>query len=333
MTATIRDVAREAGVSVATVSRVLNGSGPVSESARVRVEQAASTLRYTPHGAARSLSTRRTTNVGVILPDLYGEFFSEVIRGIDTATRAAGYHLILSGSHAARADVSAALGAMRGRVDGLILMSPEMGPAELERVVPVSLAAVLVSSAPVDGRFATLNVDNFGGAKGMVRHLALLGHERIALIGGDPSNHDAAERQAGYRQGLADAGLEGRGEWQVVSDFTKSGGYEAARRLVALERAPTALFAANDSMAVGALSALQEAGFRVPGDIAVAGFDDIPTARYVTPPLSTVHVDLTGVGERAVALLLSALEGGGLRKPRHEVVETTLVIRRSCGAR
>lgn len=333
MTATIRDVAREAGVSVATVSRVLNGSGPVSESARVRVERAATALQYTPHGAARSLSTRRTTNLGVILPDLYGEFFSEVIRGIDTATRAAGYHLLLSGSHAVRAEVSAALGAMRGRVDGLILMSPDIGPAELERVVPVSLAAVLVNSAPVDGRFATLNVDNIGGAQGMVRHLASLGHERIALIGGDPTNHDAAERWAGYRRGLEEAGLAVDEALELVSDFTKSGGYAAAQRLAALERAPTAVFAANDAMAVGALSGLQEAGLRVPGDMAVAGFDDIPMARYVTPPLSTVHVDLTGVGERAVGLLLSALEPGSSREPKHEVVETSLVIRRSCGAR
>lgn len=332
MAATIRDVARQAGVSVATVSRVLNDSGPVSRSARERVEEAAAALQYTPHGAARSLSTRRTTNLGVILPDLYGEFFSQVIRGMDTATRQAGYHLLLSGSHADEAEVSAALRAMRARVDGLILMSPEIPSEEICRVVPPGSPAVLVNSAVADDRFDTLNVDNRGGARAMVRHLAELGHGRIALIGGNESNHDARERRAGYREALREAGVEWREEWEVPSDFTKSGGYAAAQRLAALEYRPTAVFAANDSMAVGAMSAFQELGLRVPEDVAIGGFDDVPIARYVTPPLTSVRVDLAGLGARAVALLLAALKRDGSEASQHELAETTLVIRRSCGA-
>ncbi|MEJ2501979.1 MAG: LacI family DNA-binding transcriptional regulator [Gemmatimonadota bacterium] len=332
MAATIRDVAREAGVSVATVSRVLNDSGPVSDAARERVEAAANALRYTPHGAARSLSTRRTTNLGVILPDLYGEFFSQVIRGLDTTTRQAGYHLLLSGSHADEVELSAALRAMRARVDGLIVMSPEIDPEELLQAVPPGSPAVLVNSAPADGRFDSLNVDNRGGAGAMVRHFVELGHERIGLISGDLSNHDARERRSGYRQALEAAGLEWRPEWEVEADFTKSGGYDAARRLVGLEDRPTAVFAANDSMAVGALAGFQEEGVSVPGDVAVGGFDDIPIARYVTPSLTSVHVDLFRLGARAVELMLAALEREPGEAPRHEVVRTALVVRRSCGA-
>jgi LacI family transcriptional regulator len=331
--ATIRDVAREAGVSVATVSRVLNGSGPVSDATRERVRSVAATLRYTPHFGARSLSSRRTQSVGVILPDLYGEFFSEVIRGMDGATRAAGYHLLLSGYHADDAQVTAALRAMRGRVDGLVLMSPDILPDELQWMVVPGSPVVLVNSGATDGRFDTLDVDNGGGAYAAVHHLASLGHSRIGLIGGEPLNHDACARRKGYRAALETAGLPWRAEWEVDSDFTKSGGYAAAGSLARLlHERPTAVFAANDSMAVGAMSAFHEAGIRVPQDVAVVGFDDIPMARYVTPTLSTVRVDLTRLGHRSIDLLLAALRDGAGHEPRHDVVETSLVIRRSCGS-
>ena len=186
-------------------------------------------------------------------------------------------------------------------------------------------------SGPAEGRFDTLNVDNAGGSAEVVGHLASLGHRRIGMITGDPQNHDAHGRRAAYRRALEERGLEWRPEWEVRSDFTKSGGYAAAERLAGLKERPTAVFAANDSMAVGALSAFQEAGLRVPEDVAVVGFDDVPIARYVTPPLSTVHVDLGGLGRRAVELLLEALRNGG-RSARHEVVPAGLVVRRSCGA-
>ena len=166
----------------------------------------------------------------------------------------------------------------------------------------------------------------------MVRHFVSLGHQRIGLIGGRASNYDARERRTGYRTALEESGLEHRPEWEVEADFTKSSGYESARRLLENGDRPTAVFAANDSMAIGALSAIQEAGLNVPADVAVGGFDDIPIARYVTPALTSVHVDLTGLGERAVELLLMSIRGQGVRVPVHEVAPTELVVRRSCGA-
>jgi LacI family transcriptional regulator len=327
---TIRDVARQAGVSVATVSRVLNGSGPVSAATRERVEEVAEELRYVPHGGARSLITRRTSNLGVILPDLYGEFFSELIRGMDQATRAASHHLLLSGSHADNTELAVALRAMRGRVDALILMSPDITPAELLGVIPADIPVVLMNAGVQDGtRFDTLNVDNLGGARAAVRHLASTGRQRIALIGGNPSNHDAQQRRSGYRSVLSEMGVAWDAELEVESDFTKSGGHAAALKLLALEPRPAAVFAANDSMAVGALRAFREAGLRIPDDVAVVGFDDVPIARYVTPPLSSVRVDLLEFGRRAVNLAVEALKDPSSHEPRHEVVETTLVIRRS----
>jgi LacI family transcriptional regulator len=333
VTITIREVAKQAGVSVATVSRVMNNSGPVSAATRERVERVAAALRYAPHGGARGLILRRTRTIGVILPDLYGEYFSEVIRGMDQATQRAGYNVLLSSSHEDRSEIDAAVRAMRGRVDGLILMSPDIGVAELSEAVWPSLPVVLLNTEAGEaaGGFHTINVDNYGGSYAMVRHLASLGHTRIGLIGGDAGNHDARERRRGYEAALGDAGLEVRGSWQVESDFRKSGGWEAVRVLMRGRERPTAIFAANDAMAVGAMSALQEMGLWVPRDVAVTGFDDVPLARYVSPPLTSVHVDNSGLGARAVELLLASIMDAEL-EPRHEVESTTLVIRRSCGA-
>jgi LacI family transcriptional regulator len=190
---------------------------------------------------------------------------------------------------------------------------------------------VLLNSA-VDGRaYNTLNVDNFGGARAMVRHLLSHGHRRIAIIKGAERNHDAAERLRGYRTALAEAGLTASPELELDGDFTEAAGFAAAERLLALAPRPTAVFAANDSMAIGALSALHEAGIDVPREVAVAGFDDIPIARYVSPPLSSVRVSIGDLGARAVALLMRAVTGEGRGERRQEIVDTELMIRGSCG--
>jgi LacI family transcriptional regulator len=330
---TIRDVAQRAGVSVATVSRVLNRSGVVREETRLRVEGAAAELRYTPNGAARSLITRRTSTFGVVLPDLYGEFFSEVIRGMDPLARQSGYHLLLSSSHDDHREIEFALGAMRGRVDGLVVMSPNASAAALAASLPADVPVVLLNCDASGGPFPALNIDNFGGAREMVRHLATLGHRRIGMVRGGDANFDARERLRAYRAALAEAGLEGAdGRWEAPGDFTEAGGWRAARELAARDERPTAIFCANDSMAVGAMSALRAARLRVPDDVAVAGFDDIPIARYLSPPLTSVHVDVHRLGARAVEMLLEALADPGT-PPVQELVPTRLVVRRSCGAR
>src|SRR6202162_5167342 len=167
---TIKEVAREAGVSVATISRVVNDKSPVREETRRHIRGVVERLRYAPHGAARSLITRQTHTLGVLLPDLFGEFFSELIRGIDLAARQRGYHLIVSGSHGDRAETQAVLRAMRGRVDGVIVLSPDLDVETLETNLPSGFAAVLLNA---DGRgaFDSIRIDNFGGALAMVHHL------------------------------------------------------------------------------------------------------------------------------------------------------------------
>ena len=301
---TIKDVAREAGVSVATVSRALNGSASVTAQTRRRIAGVAARLRYVPHGAARSLVTRRTQTIGALLPDLFGEFFSELIRGIDLAARARGLQLLVSSSHGDAAEAATALRAMQGRVDGLLIMSPHVDASFLREHLSVALPAVLMNTPVADKRYATLNIDNYGGAQAMTRHLLGCGYRDIAFICGPSDNFDAAERLKGFREASAKSARTRL----LQGDFTEESGHRAGREIAAMRQRPQAVFAANDMMAIGCLLALKEAGLRVPEDIALAGFDDIPIARYVNPPLTTVRVRIVDLGQGALEQLVARME-------------------------
>lgn len=330
MSATIKDVAHAAGVSVATVSRVLNDKGPIREETRTQVLEAVARLQYVPHSGARSLITNQTQTIGVLLPDIYGEFFSEVIRGLDLSARRAGYHLVVSGSHASRTEIEAVLRALRGRVDGLVVMSPDTDAETLQANVTPTLPIVLLNSGSQGGRFDSISIDNYGGANAMTHHLIGLGHRRIALIRGPEHNRDAQDRRRGFFDALAEAGLPPEAGPEVAGDFTEESGFLATPALLALRPRPTAIFAANDSMAIGCLSALRQAGWNVPQDLSLAGFDDIPIARYMTPPLASVSVSIAELGARAVERLLYALENKNEHERRQETLPTRLVARGSC---
>ncbi|HEV8357601.1 MAG TPA: LacI family DNA-binding transcriptional regulator [Gemmatimonadales bacterium] len=333
---TIREVARVAGVSVATASRALNDSSLVTRDTRTRVREAASRLDYSPHGAAQSLITSRTHTIGVLLPDLHGEFFSELIRGIDQTAQQGGFHCLVSSTRHRGPLLEAALRSMWGRVDGLVLMCPEFTREMSGRTLPGRFPVVLLNSPPSETDFDSLSVANYEGAYAMVRHLAGLGHRRIAMIRGANGNFDAAERLRGYRAALRDAGLPEAPELEVPGEFSEESGHAAVHHLLRLPSRPTAIFAANDSMAIGALSALRDAGLQVPADVALGGFDDIPMARYMTPALTSVRVDIAALGARAATRLLETLVSPAgpapLPHPCRETLPTTLVVRRSSGA-
>lgn len=302
---TIKDVARRAKVSVATVSRAINGHQNVAEPVRLRVLSIATELRYSPHHAARSLSSRRTHTIGVVLPDLHGEFFSELMRGIDQVAREHGLHLLVSSYHGHPEEQCVALRAMRGRVDGLLVMSPYVGNGDLltENLSP-SLPAVLINTHLPSAGHCALSIDNYGGARTMTRHLVRSGYRRIAFIAGPDNNFDAHERLRGYRDELAH-GLPAAVPWVLPGDFDEAAGHRAGLELAAAPRRPDAVFAANDMMALGCLFAFNQVGLQVPAQIALAGFDDIPLARYVHPPLTTMRVDIAELGGRALRALLA----------------------------
>ncbi|WP_279389039.1 LacI family DNA-binding transcriptional regulator [Luteibacter rhizovicinus] len=331
MSVTIKDVAKMANVSVASVSRALNGHGGVTPETQKRIREVAARLRYVPHSAARSLITRRTQTIGALLPDLHGAFFSELIRGIDIAARARGLYLLVSSSHGDAAEAAVALRAMQGRVDGLLVMSPHADQVFLDDNLPVLLPTVLMNSHVTSDRHAVLDVDDYGGARTMVEHLLASGRQRIAFIAGPEVNHDVQERARGYRDALE---VAGKADTACIlpGDFTEESGYRAGKQVLEMSPRPDAIFAANDMMAIGCLSALEEAGVFVPEDIGVAGFDDIPMARYVSPPLTTVRVRIAELGAAALERLVGIIEAPDDAPPLpRETVSTELVIRASCG--
>jgi LacI family transcriptional regulator len=323
---TIKDVAREADVSIASVSRVLNGVGRVGEATRTRILSTAERLRYIPHEGARSLITRRTATIGMVLPDLHGEFFSEILRGADAAARARGLHLLVSTSHGDPEEAAAALRSMRGRVDGLLLMSPHLDAEFLKRHLPEGLPAMLMNAPAIEGR-ASFRVRDYEGAATMVRHLAANGRRRIAHIAGPAANHDAAERLRGYLAARPQAVDD---SYVVRGDFTVRSGYAAGRLLAALDPMPDAIFAANDMMAAGCMDALRELGIAVPDRIAIGGFDDVPLAGLLRPPLTTMRVNVADLGRQALDGLATIIEQPGA-EATSEFMIPELVVRESCG--
>jgi LacI family transcriptional regulator len=329
---TVKDVAREAQVSVATVSRVINGHTNVTEDTRARIIATAARLRYVPDSAARGLATGLTNTVGVLLPDLHGEFFSEIIRGIDIAARRRGLHLLLSGMHGSAAEATLAIRAFKGRVDGLLIMSPYADCAFLEANSSDDTPTVLMNT-PLRGQsHSAFCLDNRGGARAVVQHLVNCGRHNIAFIGGPEDNFDAAERLAGFHEALAALQTHASGT-VLQGDFSEESGYRAGQRITALTPRPDAVFAANDMMALGCLFSFNKRGIRVPDDIALAGFDDIPVARFVSPALTTVRVRMAELGERALTRLADAIASPNSIPASTETLAADLVIRVSCGAR
>jgi LacI family transcriptional regulator, galactose operon repressor len=325
---TITDVAREAHVSVASVSRVVNGHTNVTPETRQRIIEVIDRLRYVPHTTARSLITKRTHVIGVLLPDLYGEFFSELIRGIDAAAREQHLHLLLSSSHGNAAEMAAAIRAMRGRVEGLLVLAPELDAAGLGEI-DAEVPAVFINSRVDDG-VSSLAIDSYAGARAMVRHLVARGHRTIAHVAGPARNFDSHERERGYRDELA-AALPSARPVVIRGDFTETSGYAAGRELAARTPRPAAVFAANDVMAIGCLAAFGALGLAVPGHIAVAGFDDIPLAAFARPALTTMRVPIVELGRGAVTQL--AAEIAAPETPRAATIKflPELVVRDSCG--
>lgn len=302
--ATIRDVAREAGVSVASVSRALNGLVTVRPEMRRHVEEVAARLGYVPHAGARNLSLARSGAIGVVLPDLHGEFYSELLRGMDGEARVRGLHLMLMVMHDDQSRGVAALQSMRGRVDGLVLMAPHLPADELLRHLPAGMPVVLLNCA-ADAR-ASLRIDNAAGAEAMVDHLIASGRRAIVHVAGPAGNVDAQERLRGARAACVRAGVNLR---VLPGDFDQGSGTRAVATLLAEGAVFDAIFAANDMMAIGAMMALREAGVAVPDRVAIAGFDDIPLAALISPALTTLSIDIADFGSSAVARLAQVIAG------------------------
>lgn len=331
---TIHEVAQRAGVSVATVSRVFNNSDLVTKQTGEKIRSVARRLNYIPNASARSLSMKRTETIGMLLPDMHGEFFSEIIRGADAVAHKERYHLLVSASHSNKEELETAIKMMSGRVDGLILMSPHLDSETLVGRYLKSIPTVILSSSQAGGMHDSIRIDNVGAARQVVRHLISLGHRRIAIVKGDPGNEDGEERLAGYHAELRANSIDIRDELIVAGDFTAQSGHAAGRILLDLKSRPTAIFASNDEMAIGVLRHLRERGVSVPNEISVAGFDDIQISSLIHPSLTSIHVNISELGSLAVERLLFLLNSGQRRTSSSRIVlPATLIVRESTTAR
>ncbi|WP_250545927.1 LacI family DNA-binding transcriptional regulator [Paenarthrobacter sp. DKR-5] len=324
----MEDVARVAGVSHQTVSRVLNDHPNVSARTKERVEKAIAELGYRRNTAARSLVTRRSQTIGVLGTEMAQYGPSNTLLGIQQAARDAGYFVSIAGLREVTPDtIKDALGHLMDQaVDGIVVVVPHPGIMEVLQNITVSVPLV-VAGAAGDGGLSGVAVDQRLGARLAVEHLVRLGHRRIAHISGPVDWIDAAARIDGWREALAAAGLEA--SVLLEGDWSAGCGYRAGLALAA-ERAVTAVFAANDQMALGVLRALHESGVRVPEDISVVGYDDQPEAAYFTPPLTTVNQDFVELGRLCIELMLERLETGGAGKAA--VVTPGLVVRATTSA-
>ena len=329
---TIRHVARRAGVSTATVSRALSGSGPVRARVAARVKAAARALGYEPNRIARSLRVRRTRMAGVLIPDVQNPFFTAVVRGVEDVLQAEGWTLLLGNSDDHPERERSCLGTLRAEGAAGVVLVPGLPAAAYRAIVSAGLPLVAIDRAPEGLDVDRVTVANVEGARRAVAHLISLGHRRLGFIGGPAGLSTAAERLEGYEAALAETGLRRPAGRIEEGDFRPSGGRAAMARLLARAAPPTAVFVANDLMTLGAYEAIRARGLRVPRDVAVVGFDDAPWAEWLHPPLTTVAQPAYELGATAARLLLERLREP-LRPTRSVVLETRLVVRASCGAR
>lgn len=333
MTATIREVAEAAGVSVATVSRVVSGSEHrVAGPTRSRVLAAVARLSYQPNLVAQGLKNRITRTIGLIVPDISNPFFPAIVRGIEDVANQAGLAVLLCNTYEDLAKERSYLALLRKRmVDGLIFTTVGANTEHLRMLRRQRMPAVLIARAPGGVDMDAVLVDNRRGEREAVEHLMRLGHRRIAFIGGPATLPVAGERLAGYRDALGAAGI--RFEPSLVFDggFRPEGGAAAVEALLRRRAKFTAIVAANDLMAIGAMEDLHRRGRRLPDDVAVVGFDDITFASLVEPPLTTIAQPKYQMGRLAMERLLQLLNGGASR-PSRLVLEPRLVVRESCGA-
>lgn len=328
--ATIREVARRAGVAPITVSRVINGSGYVGEETRLRVQEAIAELDYVPNVLARGLRSKRTQTLGLLVTDITNAFWTTVARGAEDAAMENGYSLFLCNTdESVSKQEQYLLALVAQRVAGVIIAPASSDAADLRPLRRARLPHVVLDRR-VPGLEADLVLgDSVAGARLLVEHLVSRGHRRIAHLGGPPGISTADERELGYRQALAAAavpieeGLIRRGEYRQES------GYSQMQALLNEASLPSAIFAANNTLAVGALAALRERGLRVPADVAVACFDDLPQASLIDPFLTVAAQPAYDFGTTAVRLLLERRENP--RRPAQTVtLPVEIIVRRSC---
>ncbi|HEX7974360.1 MAG TPA: LacI family DNA-binding transcriptional regulator [Anaerolineales bacterium] len=328
---TIRDVARQAGVSVATVSRVINRNTPVSDEAAARVLATMAELKFVPQAAARSLASKKTHTIALLLTDIGGDFFAPILSGIEKTTRQAAYDLLIStsGRLKARDEFPPSLGPHN--TDGILVFANCLSEAGLVKAHQAGFPIVLIHQSPPAGlSIPCVTVENKAASRKIIEHLIQAhNRRRIVFLRGPQGNEDSAWRELGYREALLACGLTIDPQLVAAGEFDRDTAQASLARLLANGVVFDAVFTGDDEAAVGALAALRQAGLRVPEDVSVVGFDDQRMAAYLTPPLSTVRAPTQAVGEAAAEQLLRLIRTG--QAEHLTLLPAEIVVRRSCG--
>jgi len=333
MPLTLEDIARLSGVSRSTVSRVINDDIKVKEETRRKVQGVLNSYNFQPNLAARGLASGRTNVIGVVIPAgvstiFTDPYFPQLLQGISAVCNTREYPVMLwlAEPEYERRMVTRIL--HNGLVDGVIVASIPMNDPIVESLIESKMPFILIGRHPtIDVN--SLDVDNVSSGRKATLHLVRLGYKRIATITGPQTQVAGYDRYQGYLKALQDSGITIRPELVIEGDFTEESGYVSMQRLLKFK--PDAVFVASDSMAYGAMRALREANLHIPEDVAVVGFDDIPTSAKTTPPLTTIRQPVQQMGSKAVDMLINIISSGS-RATQKMVVDTELVVRDSCGA-
>jgi LacI family transcriptional regulator len=331
MPPTIKDVAKRAGVAPITASRVINDSGYVRESTRQRVEDAIEALGYVPNRIARSLRSKRTHTLALVLSDIANPFWTTVARGVEDVANGEGFSVILCNTdESPKKEDSYVRVLLQKQVDGFILVPAHSDAHSATLIMKQSVPLVVLGRTvplPVD----TVRSDSERGAYDLTRYLLELGHRRIAMLSGPREVSTATDRVIGYCRALLEAGIPQDEHIIVHEKFTREGGHAMAQRVLALTPYPTALFAGNNFIAIGAFRALREAGLVVPDDVSLVSFDDLPPNFSLEPFLTVVAQRAYDMGQTATQLLLRRLAEGCCDQPEEILLPTDLIVRRSSG--
>ncbi len=330
---TIRDVAKRAGVSTMTVSRVINNSGYISQDARERVERAISELDYMPNALARSLRFKQTKTIALMLADITNPFFTTLARGVADMAEEHGFSVLFCNTDESKTkELDYLTIFLQKQVDGVLLVpASETGEAVAllaARGVPVVTLDRRVQGEAVD----LVRCNSEQGGYNLIRHLIELGHTRIAAISGPRNVSTAQDRVTGYRRALAEAGIAIDERLICYGDYTEAGGYRLAHEMIRMQPRPTALFTANNFLAFGAYRAVREVGMKIPDQLSMVTFDDLPAMLILEPFLTVVAQPAYEIGHQAMALLLKRLSGEGPASAQEIVLPTTLIVNKSSGA-
>jgi LacI family transcriptional regulator len=331
---TIREVAKLAGVAPITVSRVINNSGYISDETRQRVEAAVSQLEYVPNTLSQSLRWKQTGMLALLLTDVTNPFWTTVARGVEDAASEAGYHVILCNTDESPEKQESYLSALlQKRVDGILLVPARDDMEDIQQARKLHVPLVVLDRRLTQQLTDSVRCDSEQGAYQLTRLLLERGHRQIALLTGSPHVATAIDRLNGYRHALRDYGIGESGEMVYYGEFTLESGQEMACQALAAKPCPTAIFAGNNFIAIGLMQALQEAGIRVPGDISIVGFDDLPASLLIDPFLTVAAQPAYEMGVQATKILIKRLLGNGANAPQEIVLPVEIIERKSVRVR